>query len=667
MATDGNTGGVDITYNDRYCLDGQRLILVSGTYGYANSEYRTERDTLTKIVAYNAVGSYGPAYFIAKTKSGQTIQYGVSTDARIIATGKTTALVWNVNRITDTVGNYLTVTYTQNTATGEYYPQRIDYAGNSTQGTPTSSSVQFVYATRTDTFTGYVGGSTVSSTQRITNVQVFEGATKIRDYGLTYDSSAATQRSRVAVIQECDGAATPSCLPATTVGWQGGGSNNFAPATAWATATGWAGQNYYGFQDMNGDGLADFWWVPNNTAQIKVQLSTGTGFAPATVWTTATGWAGAGYYGFQDMNGDGLADFWWVPNNTAQIKVQLSTGTGFAPATVWTTATGWAGAGYYGFQDMNGDGLADFWWVPSNTAQINVASELSSLDKAASLTTGLGNVTSLSYKPLTNSAGTVYTKGTGAVFPQQDFRGPMYVVSQFTASDGVGGSYPVTYSYQGARVNVQGHGFSGFSQITATDTRTGIVTQTSYADTTYASNWPLFGLATKVTQSYNGATISSQTNVLSFYQYGTANAYYYFPVVPRTVVDHYELSPSGSSYVVSSGRHQQLLPRFLCDQRCLLRPVKNRGYLDSRFRHLRKNHIQQLRRFRDAQLDTRSSHQRQGHQHPAQRRESDPRVILHLLPDQWTALDRSHRTERQHRRHRQHETNHHLRLRWLRQ
>ncbi|MHB8474523.1 MAG: toxin TcdB middle/N-terminal domain-containing protein, partial [Gammaproteobacteria bacterium] len=554
-----------------------------------------------KIVAYGAAGN-GPAYFIAQTKSGQTIQYGASTDARILATGKTTALVWNANRITDTVGNYLTVTYTQNTATGEYYPQRIDYAGNDTQGAP-SSSVQFVYATRTDTFTGYVGGSTVSSTQRMTNVQVFEGATKIRDYGLTYDSSAATQRSRVAMIQECDGAATPSCLPATTVGWQGGGSNNFAPATAWATATGWAGQNYYGFQDMNGDGLADFWWVPNNTAQIKVQLSTGAGFAPATVWTTATGWAGADYYGFQDMNGDGLADFWWVPSNTAQINVQLSTGTGFAPATAWATATGWAGKGYYGFQDMNGDGLADFWWVPSNTAQIkvqlstgtsfapatiwataagwagqnyygfqdmngdgladfwwvpsntaqiNVASGLSSLDKAASLTTGLGNVTSLSYKPLTNSAGTVYTKGTGAIFPQQDFQGPLYVVSQYTTSDGVGGSYPITYSYQGARVNLQGRGITGFSQITATDTRTGIVTQTSYADTTNANNWPTFGLATSVTKTYGSSTISSQTNTLNYYRYGTANAYYYFPYVSKTVVTNYELPPTGSSYVVST-------------------------------------------------------------------------------------------------------------------
>ncbi len=143
--TDGNTGGVDLTYNDRYCLDGQRLILVSGTYGSAGSTYRTERDTLTKVEAYGTAGN-GPAYFIAQTKSGQTIQYGNTTDSQVLATGKATAIAWNENSITDTVGNYLTVTYTQNTTTGEYYPQRIDYAGNTTQGTTTSSSVQFAYA-----------------------------------------------------------------------------------------------------------------------------------------------------------------------------------------------------------------------------------------------------------------------------------------------------------------------------------------------------------------------------------------------------------------------------------------------------------------------------------------------------------------------------------------
>ncbi|MHB8746299.1 MAG: glycoside hydrolase family protein [Gammaproteobacteria bacterium] len=504
MATDGNTGGVDITYNDRYCLDGQRLILVSGTYGYANSEYRTERDTLTKIVAYNAVGSYGPAYFIAKTKSGQTIQYGVSTDARIIATGKTTALVWNVNRITDTVGNYLTVTYTQNTATGEYYPQRIDYAGNSTQGTPTSSSVQFVYATRTDTFTGYVGGSIITNSQRLSNVRVYEGASIIRDYQLVYNYGPSTGRSQLSTITECDGSGT--CLSSTTLTWVST-ANQFGSI---ALGAGTWNRDYTSLitGDYNGDGKTDF---------IKQD---------------GTSWGGGGTLYLS--KGDGTF-----------TTIALGAGTWNRDYTSLITG------------DYNGDGKTDFIkqdgtsWGGGGTLLKTNPSGISDLMSA--IANGLGATTTITYKPLTDS--TVYTKGTGAVFPQQDFQGPMYVVSQFTTSDGVGGSYPVTYSYQGARVNVQGRGFSGFSQITAADTRTGITTRTTYADTTNPTNWPLVGLATSVTKTYGTSTIttiSAQSNTLSYYRYGTANAYYYFPYVPRTVVTNYELPPSGSSYVVSS-------------------------------------------------------------------------------------------------------------------
>jgi hypothetical protein len=37
-------GGVNYDDNDRYCLDGQRLIAISGQNGKSGSEYRTEID-----------------------------------------------------------------------------------------------------------------------------------------------------------------------------------------------------------------------------------------------------------------------------------------------------------------------------------------------------------------------------------------------------------------------------------------------------------------------------------------------------------------------------------------------------------------------------------------------------------------------------------------------
>jgi Salmonella virulence plasmid 65kDa B protein len=69
---DGNRSGVDLTAADRFCMDGQRLMLVAGSYGLAGSEYRTERESFSKIAYSNNV-------FTVKTKAGLTMEYGKDT------------------------------------------------------------------------------------------------------------------------------------------------------------------------------------------------------------------------------------------------------------------------------------------------------------------------------------------------------------------------------------------------------------------------------------------------------------------------------------------------------------------------------------------------------------------------------------------------------------
>ena len=52
---DGAPGGINHDANDRFCLDGQRLIVVNGlANGANNAEYRTERET------FNLFGSNSP-------------------------------------------------------------------------------------------------------------------------------------------------------------------------------------------------------------------------------------------------------------------------------------------------------------------------------------------------------------------------------------------------------------------------------------------------------------------------------------------------------------------------------------------------------------------------------------------------------------------------------
>jgi hypothetical protein len=45
LAQDGISGSVNYDWDDRFCLDGQRLIAIAGTYGQDGTEYRTERES----------------------------------------------------------------------------------------------------------------------------------------------------------------------------------------------------------------------------------------------------------------------------------------------------------------------------------------------------------------------------------------------------------------------------------------------------------------------------------------------------------------------------------------------------------------------------------------------------------------------------------------------
>ncbi|RJQ47777.1 MAG: hypothetical protein C4528_04055, partial [Gammaproteobacteria bacterium] len=221
---DGFRGGINYDANDKYCLDGQRLIAVSGAYGANGTEYRTERESFTKIISYGTQGT-GPSYFKAWAKSGQIIEYGNTTDSKIEAQGKTEVRLWAVNKIEDRVGNYLTVTYTEDNPNGDYYPTRIDYTGNSNAGLTPYNSVQFQYQIRPDITPLYEAGSLIQTTVRLTNVKTYTGTTLVKDYRLAYDQSAATQRSRLTSITECAGDGV--CLLGTTMSLSDNGDGSF--------------------------------------------------------------------------------------------------------------------------------------------------------------------------------------------------------------------------------------------------------------------------------------------------------------------------------------------------------------------------------------------------------------------------------------------------------
>ncbi|MCP4081153.1 MAG: hypothetical protein GY743_12985, partial [Planctomycetaceae bacterium] len=126
---DGFKGGVNFDANDRFCLEGQRLIAISGSDGGSGTEYRTEVDSFSKIISYGQQGS-GPSYWKVWTKSGQIMEYGNTGDARVEKTGSTDVRAWAVNSISDVVGNNITYSYHEDDSSGEHYLLSIDYGSN---------------------------------------------------------------------------------------------------------------------------------------------------------------------------------------------------------------------------------------------------------------------------------------------------------------------------------------------------------------------------------------------------------------------------------------------------------------------------------------------------------------------------------------------------------
>jgi hypothetical protein len=363
IVQDGANAGVSYNANDRYCLDGQRLVLISGTYGADSAEYRTERESFTRIISYGSAGS-GPAYFRAWTKSGQVIEYGNTADSRIEAQGKSDVRVYAVNKISDTKGNYLTFSYTEDNANGDYSPSRIDYTGNAATGVAPFASVQFAYQGRTDITPIYVGGSVIKTQNRLTDVKTYVGTAMIRDYQLAYTQTNSTAASRLTSLKECQGDGL-TCLAPTNLTWQtSNGATGIAGPVNWGIAS---AQTSPLFGDVNGDGFMDVIYVSGGA--IVVQFSNGSGFGgPVAVgsadsWIDDNGFSNPDPIAVADVNGDGRADVITVgdPNNSGNYgNVRLSTGNSLAGPVNWGISSAQTPPL---FGDINGDGFADVVYV----------------------------------------------------------------------------------------------------------------------------------------------------------------------------------------------------------------------------------------------------------------------------------------------------------------
>ncbi len=384
--------GVNFDDRDRFCLDGRRLIAVSGQYGADGTVYHTEQETWT-IVQSQGVCGVGPCSFSATDKDGNTLSFGATTDAegsRILAQGRTDGVVrtWNIDRFADLNGNATTVSYTSDTTTGEYYPTRIDYSSNAGAGLSAQRSIRFAYATRPDLVRRFLGGSQVQISLYLTTISthVLVGSNdeSILNYNIAYEQSPWTQRSRLKTLTLCD--AADVCWPPSQFTWQTE-TASYQPQQFDLPGPTYVILNneLYAFgvlQDFNGDGIADYskaaQFLTGSTPvdDLKVYLGQADGSfkdagysLPGPLYkVTAQSVVRSGV--LQDINGDGILDYSAALRNedagSSDFTVYIGGESGFVqqpnyqlPGQLYWQVNGKTlETGV--LVDMNGDGIADY-------------------------------------------------------------------------------------------------------------------------------------------------------------------------------------------------------------------------------------------------------------------------------------------------------------------
>ena len=352
------------TSNDRLCLNGERLYLVSGAnYWDDASTYRTERDQFARITYLATTDS-----FTIERKDGSIAYYGDTTDSAVQAldiTGTPTYL-WAISRFKDNMNNYIDYTYGQ-FGNLEFVLLDVDYTGHIGDGTAknpshaTYNNLSFTYEnTRSDQTIAYMAGAKIAMTQRLASVDSFIDGTNVRTYTLNYANSSHSGRSIMTSISECRGV---SCLPITTFNWS-------QPATTFKTSpvasvTFPTGITSSKLGDINGDSRADLIFVDAAGVFKAAKANGEMGFATtvATAIVAPSGTSIGNKWHLLDYDADGRTDL--MVTGSSNWMVYLSNGNGFTTPGINTNISV-TNNNDFQIVDLNGDGLGDMLYENAN-------------------------------------------------------------------------------------------------------------------------------------------------------------------------------------------------------------------------------------------------------------------------------------------------------------
>lgn len=363
LQQDGVALPIQFNEQDRFCLDGQRLLVTSGTYGADGAEYKTEIDSGVIVTSHG--GSRGhPDYFEVRAKDGSVSRYGGSgADHNSKQRGRNAAgalqtnriFSWSLSEFRDKDGIENKVVYTYQSAANHFRLSSISY-GYGSSSTP-DVTVSFQYGPRKKSEVEWIMDSRFEENSRLNSIQIRDKSVLVRDYTITYNATSAGALNdlmdRVTSINSCS---SNVCAQPLQLSWgfasPGAASKGNGKVTTYSSdlfsfgSTGYTANGHPAERLTVGDRSIPAWSV-NNLRLLNL--------APGQVIHS---------YQEADLNGDGRSDLIITTANTHEGYFSLYTN--------YQTTTGILGfgsaqfIGHVGSQepqlfpvDFNADGRMD--------------------------------------------------------------------------------------------------------------------------------------------------------------------------------------------------------------------------------------------------------------------------------------------------------------------
>ena len=189
-AVDGENRPFEQTNYDRLCMNGQPLMLDSGSYGQLGSVYFTEIDNFSRVTLIAGSSLLPGSVFKVERKDGAIELYGdIHANAVDLPTGAQAPFTWYPSKVIDRNGNNIKYIYSNGAEDKKL--SKILYTGfNNSSG---NREIRFVYPPTAKDHFAYRQGAEIIAKTRLSDIEFFVDGMFSHKIALGYNENSKGQ------------------------------------------------------------------------------------------------------------------------------------------------------------------------------------------------------------------------------------------------------------------------------------------------------------------------------------------------------------------------------------------------------------------------------------------------------------------------------------------